>query len=277
MHLVDLYKFDSRGVALIFLVFGVLEWLLGYYKNSIRTKNDWWIEGMGFLTLGTLFQPAIIFSSGFLLGKLVPQYEGYFSGAPWWALGLSLLVLEDLPHYWFHRLAHRKLWLWKLHKAHHTAPEMGVGTVQRNAALFYAIMPNIWIGGALIYVGFGKVYMLYVIVKMIVVTAAHSPIKWDRILYKYKFLHPVAWVLERTMTMPATHFAHHGLTEEDGVSAPNGNFANLFFFWDVLFGTAIITRRYPETFGVADKEPDPWYVQLFYPLFRSKIKDSELK
>ena len=277
MHLSDIYNFDSKGVALIFLTFGILEWLFGVYKHSIRTLNDLWIEGMGFLTLGTIFQPAIIFTSGFLLQKFCPQYEGYFKDTPWWALGASLLVLDDLVHYAYHRLAHASPWLWKFHKAHHTAPEMGVGTVQRNAALFYAMMPNIWIGGCLIYLGFGKVYMIYIIIKMIVVTAAHSPLKWDSFLYKYRILHPIAWVLERTITTPATHFAHHGLTESDGVSAPNGNFSNLFFFWDVLFGTATITRQYPKVFGVADKEPDPWYVQLFFPIFRSKVKDSELR
>ena len=49
----------------------------------------------------------------------------------------------------------------------------------------------------------------------------------------------------------------------------NGNYGNLLFFWDVLFGTAKITRRYPENFGVLDDERPTFLRQIFFPLFRS--------
>ena len=89
-------------------------------------------------------------------------------------------------------------------------------------------------------------------------------------------LHPLAWVIERTITTPSTHFAHHGLTSEDGVSHPNGNFGNLLFLWDILFGTAKITRQYPTRFGAWNRIKEPWYVQLFFPFIRSKDPNSEL-
>ena len=54
------------------------------------------------------------------------------------------------------------------------------------------------------------------------------------------------------MGLPATHFAHHALTENDGVGHYTGNFGNLLFVWDMLFGTAHITRRYPQAYGLAD-------------------------
>ena len=63
---------------------------------------------------------------------------------------------------------------------------------------------------------------------------------------------------------------------DDGVSNPNGNFVNLLFFWDVLFGTAKITRAYPTKFGVWNKMNEQWYVQLLFPLIRSKDPQSEL-
>ena len=115
----------------------------------------------------------------------------------------------------------------------------------RNATLYYALMPGLWFTGLLIYLGMGYVYLFYLPIKLVFILLAHSGTRWDRFLFKYKILHPIAWVIERTITLPSTHYAHHGLTEEDGISHPNGNFGNLLFFWDVLFGTAKNYKKIP--------------------------------
>ncbi len=114
--------------------------------------------------------------------------------------------------------------------------------------------------------------MYYQVTKLVVTMAAHSELRWDRWLYRSPRLAPLAWVVERTFSTPATHFAHHAAMD-DPVGNPNGNFGNLLFFWDVLFGSARITRRYPERFGLPEEpggKPDPWYVLSFYPLFRAR-------
>tara|TARA_B110000196_G_scaffold296938_1_gene287647 strand:- start:188 stop:748 length:561 start_codon:yes stop_codon:yes gene_type:complete len=166
--------------------------------------------------------------------------------------------------------------MWKLHRPHHVVEEMGVLVTYRNAILYYAFMPGIWFSAILIYLGMIEVYLYYLPIKMTVIMLAHSEIRWDRFLYKYKVLHPLAWLVERTISTPCTHYAHHGLTSEDGVSNPNGNYGNLLFFWDVLFGTAKVTRKYPTKFGAWNKMKEPWYVQLFFPLIKSKDSRSEL-
>ena len=166
--------------------------------------------------------------------------------------------------------------MWKLHRPHHVIEEMGVLVTYRNAFLYYAFMPGIWFSGILIFLGMTEVYLYYIPIKVSIILLAHSEIKWDRFLYKYKILHPLAWIVERTISTPCTHYAHHGLTSEDGVSNPNGNYGNLLFFWDVLFGTAKITRKYPTKFGAWNKMKEPWYVQLFFPLIKSKDTRSEL-
>ena len=78
---------------------------------------------------------------------------------------------------------------------------------------------------------------------------AHSSIAWDKPFYKYKVLHPIAWVLERFISTPATHHAHHADTSGDGVGHFKGNFGNMFFLWDVIFGTGLITRKFPKSYG----------------------------
>jgi sterol desaturase/sphingolipid hydroxylase (fatty acid hydroxylase superfamily) len=166
--------------------------------------------------------------------------------------------------------------MWKLHRPHHVVEEMGVLVTYRNAILYYAFMPGIWFSAILIYLGMIEVYLYYLPIKMTVIMLAHSEIRWDRFLYKYKVLHPLAWLVERTISTPCTHYAHHGLTSEDGVSNPNGNYGNLLFFWDILFGTAKITRKYPKRFGAWNKMKEPWYVQLLFPIIKSKDSRSEL-
>jgi sterol desaturase/sphingolipid hydroxylase (fatty acid hydroxylase superfamily) len=181
-----------------------------------------------------------------------------------------------MTQYWWHRLSHSNIMMWKLHRPHHVVKEMGVLVTYRNAILYYALMPGIWLSGFLIYLGMGYIYLFYIAIKLSVILLAHSETKWDRFLYKYKFLSPIAWLIERIFSTPSTHFAHHGLTAEDGVSHPNGNYGNLLFIWDIIFKTAKITRKYPKTFGAWNQINEPWYVQLMFPFIRSKRPESEL-
>jgi sterol desaturase/sphingolipid hydroxylase (fatty acid hydroxylase superfamily) len=67
--------------------------------------------------------------------------------------------------------------------------------------------------------------------------------------------------------------------DNDGIGHYKGNFGNLLFFWDVLFGTAHITQQYPAEVGLRDDQlfgRESWWVQLFYPLFRSRRAHSAL-
>ena len=68
------------------------------------------------------------------------------------------------------------------------------------------------------------------------------------------------------ISTPATHAAHHGLSAEDGITHYKGNYGNLLFLWDVLFGTAKITRRYPVSYGIEGLAPASWAAQLLHPL-----------
>jgi sterol desaturase/sphingolipid hydroxylase (fatty acid hydroxylase superfamily) len=102
---------------------------------------------------------------------------------------------------------------------------------------------------------------------MMVIIGAHSDVAWDKPLYQVKWLAPIMWVVERTISTPATHHAHHGQHMEDGITNYKGNYGNLLFFWDILFGTAKITRRYPERYGVENLAPATIGQQLAWPIF----------
>lgn len=263
-------------VGAVMLVLGVLEALGGLYFNDKRTKNDFTIELVSLFTLPTLVQPGIFLFVIWVMRQWVPGMEDHFAHISIWWHFLALLVFDDMMQYWWHRFSHVNPTMWKLHRPHHVVEEMGVLVTYRNAVLYYAMMPAIWFSAILVFLGASYAYLFYIPVKLTVILLAHSETRWDRFLYKYKILSPLAWIVERTISTPSTHFAHHGLTAEDGVSHPNGNYGNLLFFWDILFGSAKITRKYPTKFGAWNKMKEPWYVQLMFPIIRSKDPRSEL-
>jgi len=260
----------------VLLFLGIVESLGGLYFNDKRSRNDFSIELLSLLTLPTFIQPGIFLFVLWFMGASFPELEDFYINSSFWWHLVAFLILDDLTQYWWHRLSHINKKMWKLHRPHHVVEEMGVLVTYRNAVLYYAFMPGIWFSAVLIYLGMGYVYLFYLPIKLTVILLAHSETKWDKFLYRYKILSPLAWIIERTISTPSTHFAHHGLTAEDGVSHPNGNYGNLLFFWDIIFGTAKITRKYPSKFGAWNQLKEPWYVQLFFPIISSKDPRSEL-
>ena len=230
----------------------------------------------------TLLFPAISFAvltaATALCDWLMPGQRNALAHWAWWQMLIVLLLADDLTQYFWHRLSHTSA-LWPLHRAHHSAAYMSVRIVYRNNAFYYALMPGLWLSAALLYMGFGWVYVGYTIVKLSVIIGAHSAVRWDRWLYCHPMLSPLAWLVEHTISTPATHFAHHALVQDDGIGHYTGNYGNLLFVWDVLFGTARFTRRYPTAYGLSDDRAhgaEPWLAQFVYPLKQSKRAETVL-
>lgn len=256
-------------VAGIFLSFILLELACSSLRPPSGSKRDVLIEvvGSGILVMVTF--PLVMWLSGMILNHAIPEMKGALSSIPWIAGFALFLLLDDMTQYWWHRLTHRIPALYALHRAHHSAPYMSIRIVYRNNSFYYLLMPGIWLSGVLIYLGLAPVYYVYLVIKMTVIFAAHSNVAWDEKLYRIRALRPIIWVLERTISTPSTHSAHHGLTAEDGVTHYKGNFGNLLFLWDVLFGTAKITRRRPPAYGIEHLSPITWKEELFWPIVRS--------
>ena len=262
-------------VSLIFLGFILLELAVGCFRQPRGQRRDVLIEIVGSsLLLGATF-PLIMGVTQFGLGHWAPEWRGALAGLPFVAGFALFLLFDDMTQYWWHRLSHKVPFLYKLHRAHHSAAYMSIRIVYRNNSFFYLLMPGIWLSAALIYLGLAPVYYVYLIIKMCVIFGAHSSVPWDEKLYGIPALRPLMWLLERTISTPATHSAHHGLNAEDGVTNYKGNFGNLLFFWDVLFGSAKITRRRPKEFGIENLAPVSWQHEVFWPLVRQSRKRPE--
>ena len=264
-------------LLIVFSGFALAELIQGRFFPKEATPEDNRLD-IAVTVLFPLITGAVMAASTGLCQWLMPLQKDALAGWAWWQMVLVLLVADDLTQYGWHRLSHTSV-MWPLHRAHHSAAYMSVRVVYRNNLFYYALMPGLWLSGALVFLGFGWVYVLYSIVKVSVIIGAHSAVRWDRFLYRHPALHPVAWVVERTISTPATHFAHHALVQGDGIGHYTGNYGNLLFFWDVLFGTALITRQYPPATGLMDDTrhgAEPWLAQFVYPLRSSSRAETVL-
>lgn len=255
----------------IFLGFAVLEMIFTRFFNKPHAKKgDGIVELVSTLSLTLLTQPLILLAAMGLGALVIPQYAGVLESWPFWAVFGLFLVFDDMTQYWWHRASHTFPWLYKLHRPHHNAEYLSIRVVYRNNLFYYVLMPGLWLSGFLIYLGGGWVYAVYIIIKMSVIYGAHSDVRWDAPLYKIRALSPVMWVVERVISTPSTHSAHHGKYASDGITNYHGNYGNLLFFWDILFGTAKITRQYPDALGVENLPETSVAEQLFWPFVRAK-------
>ena len=263
------------------LGFAATEIISRRYKNTVHASaNDTKLELFMFLSLLAISQPLAMLVTAKLGALWAPEYKDVLADWPWWGMLGILILCDDLTQYWWHRLSHSPL-LWPLHRAHHSAAYMSIRVTFRNNFFYYLMMPGLWLAGVLIYMGVGGlVYALYVVIKLTVIVGAHCAWRWDEPLYKIPVLRPLMWVLQRTISTPATHWAHHAITQNDGVGHYKGNFGNLLFIWDIIFGSAHITQKYPPQVGLKDDQlfgPERWYHQMFFPLFQSKREYTALK
>lgn len=259
-------------VAAVFGGYVLIELLLGVFRPRQGSRRESLLDILAASQAWFLVGPLVVYFLAAIQRWLLPEHADALIDTPWWLQLLALLIADDLVQYWYHRSSHKYGWMWGMHKFHHSAPYMGVRVIWRNGFFYDLLMPNLYLAGILVYLGFGEVYFWYYAFKLLVTMGSHSELRWDRWLYRHSALAPLAWVIERTFSTPATHFAHHAALH-DPIGNPHGNFGNLMFLWDVIFGSAKITRQYPQTYGLPEEpggEPDPWYVYIFYPLFRAR-------
>ncbi|MGB2244790.1 MAG: sterol desaturase family protein [Flavobacteriaceae bacterium] len=274
-HLLSIDNFDAYLVIGILFFFALIETLSGFLIHSRRKKGDWTQEIISFLVLSIIVKPAIVTIIYVFGTSFFPQFSSLASELSFVTAFFGYILVDDILQYWYHRSAHERPFLWKLHRSHHQAEEMGYFVSYRNAFLYYVFMPNIWWVGLVVFAGGGKAVALGLVLKQLVIIGSHSQIKWDKPFYKYSFLKPVIKLLERIIITPSFHHSHHGRSMLDEASDPNGNFGNMFSFWDQIFGTAKFQTTYPKHYGLHKKSNDPWTAAYFYPFIKSPDQQSE--
>lgn len=162
------------------------------------------------------------------------------------------LLLADLGGYWMHRAQHRGR-LWRAHAVHHSARSLDWFSAARNHPLSELLgqlagaVPLVLLGFSVeVFTAVGPLLALYGLL-------LHTDVPWD------------FGPLRRVLASPLFHRWHHSAQEE----AHDKNFAGLFAFWDVLFGTFYLPAgRRPARFGVDEPLPRTFFAQLWHPFAR---------
>jgi sterol desaturase/sphingolipid hydroxylase (fatty acid hydroxylase superfamily) len=179
------------------------------------------------------------------------EYRGYgpLSRQPLWLQAVQIYVLVDLCSYWTHRLFHSGRW-WPFHAVHHSSEDLDwLGSLRVHPVNDFVnklcqVSPVLLLGyNPAVTLSTAPVLTFYAIF-------LHANLNWD------------FGPLRSVIATPVFHRWHHSRERE----AWDKNFAGLFPFWDLLFGTYYMPRdRWPENFGINEPMPAGFLGQMWEP------------
>lgn len=215
--------------TLFLLTFGALT-LLEMQAEAYQEKTPRllrWPNNILLAFLNALLMRFVL--PGFTIWMAVQAYTHELGVMNWIKVpDLSGFILTvtflDWVLYYLHRVYHAIPWLWKIHRVHHTDPEVDVTTGLRFHPLELILTTLVKAGfvfliGAPIYSVF-----IYEIVIALFTLYDHSNVDLPR---------PVEKIIRAVFITPYMHRVHHSQKAEER----NKNFGFMFSCWDALFGT----------------------------------------
>lgn len=181
-------------------------------------------------------------------------------GVPW--VGIAVFfIINDLANYWTHRLCHEVPLLWKIHQYHHSAPQMTVLTATRDHPMERAFASMVSaVPAALLATSANQFFVLMLLAKFV------GLIKHSNIARTW------GWFGRYVIQSPGAHWIHHSIDP----THHNRNFASLFQFWDILFGTAYQPESNEVQTVVLGVDGDDghtpsmrYLIQIYYGVIRS--------
>lgn len=265
---------QTAGLVVLGIFFATLliEALGGHHRHYERSWRDRLFALAGLAAHAMLSAPVVAFGMALMTTYLFPETANRFADTPFWLAFPIIFLLQELSHYWLHRWSHEKRWLWKLHRTHHSATHLNALVLYRYNVFWTVILPQTWIGAITLHLGMPEVFMACVLIEFAVNALTHTPYRWDLALRRLPGMTPVFNVLEKIITLPDTHHAHHGLGRH---AHARGNYAITLFCLDVLMGTARIPRARQERFGLPGRFD--WKEELFWPVFRQKPQPRKMQ
>lgn len=167
-----------------------------------------------------------------------------------WLIAVEIFLLADLVGYWLHRVLHHR-WIWRIHAVHHSSTQLDWLSALRVHPVNELIVKLAPVA-ALAAVGFPpRMLAGYLAFLMLYGLLLHANLNWS--------FGPLRYVI----ATPLFHRWHH-TREHEGMHA---NFAPLFPFIDLLFGTLYLPRgERPSRFGsIRTYVPQSFLGQLLFP------------
>jgi sterol desaturase/sphingolipid hydroxylase (fatty acid hydroxylase superfamily) len=169
---------------------------------------------------------ALSFGSAYVAGFTVRKGVGVFSlfGLSAWTQAVLGVVALDLFAYFAHVLL-RKSWLgWQFHRVHHSERAVDVTTAFRQHP-GETVWRMLWQLAAVLVFGIP----LWVVIIYLVVSALNAQMEHANI----RLNGSVDRLLRLLIVTPHMHKVHHSRDQRE----TDSNYANIFSFWDRLFGT----------------------------------------
>jgi sterol desaturase/sphingolipid hydroxylase (fatty acid hydroxylase superfamily) len=140
--------------------------------------------------------------------------------ATWLVYVLAFLGL-DFAGYWVHRISHRVNYFWNHHIIHHSSEEYNLGCALRQTI-------SAWF--SITFVFLVPIALLGVPAEVVAIVA---PLHLFAQYWYHTRLIGKLGFLEKIIVTPSHHRVHHAINEE----YLDKNLAQIFIFWDKLFGT----------------------------------------
>lgn len=183
------------------------------------------------------------FAQGAYQALHIPTLPADFWGGDAVWLGLILIILgSDFCDYLSHRLMHMK-WIWPVHAAHHSDSHVN-GFTSFRIHFFEAIFMQLTYLLLLTWLQLPQLIPALALLRRLINIYVHLDLDWSHGRFKY------------LLASPVFHRWHHA----DLAEVQGKNLANIFPFFDVIFGTYYEGGpcRAPLgalSYGLADKNP----------------------
>ncbi len=208
----------------------VFFWLLEGLIPIVRFKYSKW-KHAGLNLFFTATTAVVNFAFAYLIIKasdaVVSEGWGvlsWFDLPIWGKVILGLMMMDLVGAYFIHWLEHKVHWMWKFHIIHHSDEHLDTTSALRHhpgESVFRAVFTLL----AVVFAGAPMwLVMIYQSMSALLSQFNHSNVKLPE------------WVnstLGLAIVLPNMHRVHH----HDSLPQTDMNYANIFSFWDRIFGT----------------------------------------
>ena len=161
-----------------------------------------------------------------------------------------VILIADLGIYWTHRILHVVPAMWQIHSVYHA-----VEVLDWLAAIHQHPLDVIFMKA-------GALFPLYALGFSTEAIATYLLVYYWQTWLVHAHVRLGSGPLRRILVSPEFHHWHHSSEAE----ARDRNFAGLFSFYDVLFGSAYLPKeKKPKTFGIDHPMPSNYLALLAYP------------
>ncbi|WP_245313159.1 sterol desaturase family protein [Bradyrhizobium macuxiense] len=245
--------FGLKQLLLTFLIFVPIERLFAARPQKIFRHGL--LTDMAFLFLNgwlvLVGQLAIIAAAILVNQSVLPSaVKQTINDLPYLVQVPLVIVIGDLGVYWAHRTLHVVPAMWHIHAVHHAVEELDWLAAVHQHPLDLIVMkagslfPLFALGfsaeaiGTYFLVYYWQAYLVHANVRL-----NYGPLRY-------------------VLVSPEFHHWHHS----SEIEARDKNYAGIFSFYDLLFGSVYLpTGQKPKTFGVDNPMPTNYLALLAYP------------